>query len=117
MCNKAYIFTSVCCFKMHFKVGLQRVVRHREFRDLYQASRTLCTSNLRSRYVEATCVRYPSLKRGNYSFLTDQHIKFFESVLEPYQVITDENELERYNVDWMRSVRGKKTFSFQHLHV
>lgn len=57
--------------------------------------------------VEFTAVRYPYLKRGNYSFLSDRHLGFFQSILSPHQVLTDEfNDLSGYNVDWMRSVRG-----------
>lgn len=57
--------------------------------------------------VEFTAVRYPYLKRGNYSFLSDRHLGFFQSILTPHQVLTDEfNDLSGYNVDWMHSVRG-----------
>ncbi|XP_046451925.1 D-2-hydroxyglutarate dehydrogenase, mitochondrial-like [Daphnia pulex] len=57
--------------------------------------------------VEFTAVRYPYLKRGNYSFLSDRHLGFFQSILSPHQVLTDEfNDLSGYNVDWMHSVRG-----------
>lgn len=57
--------------------------------------------------VEFTAVRYPYLKRGSYSFLSDRHLRFFQSILSPHQVLTDEfNDLSGYNVDWMCSVRG-----------
>ncbi|XP_057375855.1 D-2-hydroxyglutarate dehydrogenase, mitochondrial-like [Daphnia carinata] len=59
------------------------------------------------KYVELTSVRYPLLKRGNFSFLSDRHLGFFQSILSAHQVLTDElNDLSGYNVDWMRSVRG-----------
>lgn len=60
------------------------------------------------KYVELTSVRYPHLKRGNYSVLSDRHLGFFQSLLSPYQVLT--NDIAAYNVDWMNSVRGKKIY-------
>lgn len=65
------------------------------------------TASRLRKYVELTAVRYPLLKRGNFSFLSDRHLGFFQSILSAHQVLTDElNDLSGYNVDWMRSVRG-----------
>ena len=64
------------------------------------------------RYVESTAVRYPNLKRGNYGKLSDKNVKFFQSILEPHQVITDPSDIEGYNVDWLNTVRGKYFFTY-----
>jgi len=61
------------------------------------------------RYVESTAVRYPNLKRGNYGKLSDKNVKFFQSILEPHQVITDPSDIEGYNVDWLNTVRGSSS--------
>lgn len=62
------------------------------------------------KFVELTPVRYPHLKRGNYSKLSDKHLGFFQSFLSPHQVLTEFNDVAGYNVDWMNSVRGENTF-------
>ena len=59
------------------------------------------------RYVELTSVRYPKLKRGNYSRVTDADIALFERILPGAErVITDPSELEGYNTDWIKNCRG-----------
>ncbi|KAK4880290.1 hypothetical protein RN001_008436 [Aquatica leii] len=45
--------------------------------------------------------------RGNYNLLKDRHVDFFQSLLGKERVLMDENDLERYNVDWYKQVRGK----------
>lgn len=71
------------------------------------------TASRLRKYVELTAVRYPLLKRGNYSFLSDRHLGFFQSILSAHQVLTDElNDLSGYNVDWMRSVRGMSHITY-----
>ncbi|GLH15671.1 Alkyldihydroxyacetonephosphate synthase [Gryllus bimaculatus] len=57
--------------------------------------------------VELTAVRYPEVKRGNYSELTDRHIKFFENILGKDRTLTDPADVEAYNVDWIKMVRGQ----------
>jgi hypothetical protein len=57
--------------------------------------------------VELTSVRYPKLKRGNYSKVTDSDITLFERILPGAErVITDPSELEGYNTDWIKNCRG-----------
>ncbi|XP_067006180.2 D-2-hydroxyglutarate dehydrogenase, mitochondrial isoform X2 [Anabrus simplex] len=70
--------------------------------------RTLHTGSLwrSSHQVELTSVRYPDVKRGNYAVLSDQHVQYFENILGKDRVITDESEVQSYNVDWMKMVRG-----------
>ena len=57
--------------------------------------------------VELTSVRYPYLKRGQYNSLTSGHVNFFESFLDKNQVLQDTSEVTGYNIDWMRTVRGR----------
>mmetsp|Transcript_45417 Transcript_45417/g.74013 ORF Transcript_45417/g.74013 Transcript_45417/m.74013 type:complete len:564 (-) Transcript_45417:31-1722(-) len=51
---------------------------------------------------KATPARDPRFSR-----ITDEDIKYFKSVVSDTAVLTDEHELEAYNVDWMRKYRGK----------
>ncbi|XP_054261644.1 D-2-hydroxyglutarate dehydrogenase, mitochondrial-like [Macrosteles quadrilineatus] len=46
------------------------------------------------------------VKRGNYSVLDDSHIKKFENILSEDRVLTDAEELDSYNTDWIKMVRG-----------
>ena len=62
---------------------------------------------VRKKDVEFTSVRYPYLKRGNYAKLSNKNVQFFQQFLEPHQVLTEFSDLVRYNIDWMKSVRGK----------
>lgn len=55
--------------------------------------------------VALTSSLYTSLSRGPYSAVTDQDIQFFNKVLQG-RVITDSDELETYNTDWLKTVRG-----------
>ena len=57
--------------------------------------------------VELTSVRYPHLKRGQYARLTEADVAEFRRVLGAERVLTD--DLDGYNTDWMRSVRGEMT--------
>ena len=100
-------------FCWRFWSGILHVVKSASFlmSSLYKLSTTirkLHSSAARfTKNVEFTAVRYPYIKRGSYSFLSDRHLRFFQSILSPHQVLTDEfNDLSGYNVDWMRSVRG-----------
>ncbi|XP_053388422.1 D-2-hydroxyglutarate dehydrogenase, mitochondrial-like, partial [Mercenaria mercenaria] len=57
--------------------------------------------------VELTSVRYPKLKRGNYSKVTDADVAMFERILPGAErVITEPSELEGYNTDWIKNCRG-----------
>lgn len=50
--------------------------------------------------------RFPNLKRGNFSSLDDKDIKYFNKILEKNQVITDAQEVQSYNVDWLKICTG-----------
>lgn len=56
--------------------------------------------------VELTSVRYPGVQRGSYSQLSDKHVQHFQSILPKERVITDEDDVAAYNVDWLGMVRG-----------
>ncbi|XP_015779849.1 PREDICTED: D-2-hydroxyglutarate dehydrogenase, mitochondrial-like [Acropora digitifera] len=62
----------------------------------------------RASLVELTSVRYPHVKRGRFSKVTDEDIKVFEQ-LTPSRVITDPHEIAPHNVDWLKMVRGTST--------
>lgn len=47
--------------------------------------------------------------RGNYNYLHDEHFNFFKSILGEKRVITDLSDLEKYNVDWFKNLRGAST--------
>lgn len=47
------------------------------------------------------------VKRGDFSKVTDVDIGQFQSILENSRVLLDENDIQSYNIDFMKSVRGK----------
>ncbi|KAI4499154.1 hypothetical protein M0802_005737 [Mischocyttarus mexicanus] len=55
---------------------------------------------------ELTSVRY-KIQRGPYSMITDEHVNFFERLLDKNRVITDPDECDGYNIDFANTVRGK----------
>nr|CAD7575962.1 unnamed protein product [Timema californicum] len=52
--------------------------------------------------VELTADRYPDVKRHNFALLDSNHVQFFKSILGQDRVLTDAEELETYNVDWLK---------------
>ncbi|KAF5281272.1 hypothetical protein FQA39_LY05158 [Lamprigera yunnana] len=46
------------------------------------------------------------INRGNFNILEDHHVGFFENLLGKERVLNEENDLQRYNVDWYLQVRG-----------
>ena len=57
------------------------------------------------RQVELTSARFPHLRRGQFSQLTDRDVTHFSQLLGADRVLTE--DLDGYNTDWMRSVRGE----------
>nr|XP_031839412.1 D-2-hydroxyglutarate dehydrogenase, mitochondrial [Nomia melanderi] len=53
-----------------------------------------------------TCDRY-QVQRGSYARIDGKHVAFFESVLDRNRVISDPEECEGYNIDYVKMVRGK----------
>lgn len=74
--------------------------------SLLYLSRQLHLSRRSKKYVEFTPVRYPHLKRGSYNVLCDKDLDFFQKMLQPHQILTENEGLSKYNIDWMCSVRG-----------
>ena len=55
---------------------------------------------------ERTSVRYP-IERGRYANLTEKDVDVFKGILSSDgQVLTGSDDLEGYNVDWLKTVRG-----------
>lgn len=56
---------------------------------------------------ELTAVRYPHIKRADFSAVTGDDVDRFRAILpESSQVLTDPDEVNSYNTDWMRNYRG-----------
>lgn len=67
-----------------------------------------CTSTSRVD-VELTSVRYKDhVQRGNYATLQPDDIAFFRETLGENRVLTEESDVDGYNVDWLGIVRGNK---------
>lgn len=47
------------------------------------------------------------MKRGDYAQVTDADVGFFQSILENSRVLLDESDTQSYNIDFMKSVRGR----------
>ncbi|KAJ8688414.1 hypothetical protein QAD02_024209 [Eretmocerus hayati] len=54
---------------------------------------------------ELTAVRY-KVKRGPFATINDAHTSFFSELLGPDRVITEPDECDSYNIDWLRMVKG-----------
>jgi hypothetical protein len=46
--------------------------------------------------------------RGNYSHVEEEHLYYFRKLLGETRIVTDLSDLEKYNVDWHKSLRGIK---------
>lgn len=55
--------------------------------------------------VALTCERYP-VQRLPFSSVSEEDLAAFERII-PKRVITDPEELEASNVDWLRTMRGE----------
>lgn len=62
-------------------------------------------TRLGSTMPDLTAVRY-KVKREPFGEITGTHVNFFEQLLGHNRVITDPNECDSYNVDWIKMVRG-----------
>ena len=74
-------------------------------RVLAAPSRCLHSGAVLQKEVELTSVRY-NVERGPFSQVTDADITVFERLV-PGRVVTREDDLEGYNTDWLKTVRGK----------
>ena len=60
---------------------------------------------------ELTSIRYPNIKRGDFASLTAADTEFFKTLLnDPAQVLTEDDDLTAYNIDWMGNYRGADGF-------
>ncbi|XP_059469667.1 D-2-hydroxyglutarate dehydrogenase, mitochondrial-like [Neocloeon triangulifer] len=77
--------------------------------DLRKFSNVIRRGKSTSNKVELTQVRYPKLKRGGFATLNDRHLTTFKNIL-PGRVLTSEtDDLELFNTDWLRTVRGNSS--------
>lgn len=60
----------------------------------------------RSTVPELTKDRYPHIRRGEFAELSDRHVQHFTSLLGKTRVLTDDDDVHMYNVDWIKNVRG-----------
>ena len=74
-------------------------------RVLAAPSRCLHSGAVLQKEVELTSVRY-NVERGPFSQVTDADISVFERLV-PGRVVTGQDDLEGYNTDWLKTVRGK----------
>lgn len=77
----------------------------RPFSKLLHCKRGITASRNVHRKVALTAEAY-DVKRGLYNCLEESDLKHFRQML-PDRVVTDENELEPYNTDWLETVRGQ----------
>ena len=77
------------------------------FSTLKLPSHTLHTASLSWQHqnVELTSKRLPHLKRGDFAKVTEEDLRYFDSIL-PGRVLTDEDELDACNTDWMYISKG-----------
>jgi len=58
--------------------------------------------------VPLTSVRYPYVKRSSFSAVTGEDVAKFREILpEASRVLTDPDEINSYNRDWMGQYRGR----------
>lgn len=97
------LLTKGLSFTSRFKLIQNRIVRSHN--NKHELHKVLCRA--RSSSVELTSVRHPEIIRGNYSRLTEDDLSVFRNILTTNRCVSDPADLEPYNVDWMKSYRGK----------
>lgn len=73
--------------------------------NIYRQSIHSCSKLLQQTSVKLTKDVY-AVKRGNYAVLNETHIRQFEKILGKSRVVTDADELDSFNTDWLKMVRG-----------
>ncbi|XP_063965292.1 D-2-hydroxyglutarate dehydrogenase, mitochondrial-like [Lytechinus pictus] len=89
----------------HQDINVNRSSRSRssyQVRRQISSSIHLCGA---SSDVPLTRDRFPDLARGKFSQLTDADVTFFDNLLDG-RIITDQDELEGANTDWLRICKG-----------
>ena len=75
--------------------------------ELPSGSFSVASSRSLSSLPAFTHDRYPHLQRGRYAQLDNDDVTYFRQLLPGVgHVITDKDDLEIYNVDWLKTVRG-----------
>ena len=59
---------------------------------------------------ELTSTRYPNITRGDFGSLAMADVEYFKKFLNtPGQVLTEDDDLLSYNIDWMGNYRGSNS--------
>lgn len=56
-------------------------------------------------------------KRGEFSELECDDISFFSNLLGKHRVLTNTSEIEGYNVDWLRSIKGRTFYMAMNKYI
>jgi len=102
LCGGAMLASLVCrhAARWHFKTLLLPV---KHSRACLHTSRSLTSRTV----PQLTNLRYPNITRGNFESLSASDVEFFKKVLsDSGQVLTENDDLSSYNIDWMSSYRG-----------
>lgn len=53
------------------------------------------------------------IRNPSFSILSPSHLAYFRSILKENEIITDENDLKKYNIDWMDKYHGNSPLVLQ----
>lgn len=56
---------------------------------------------------ELAKTRFPNVHRGNFNKLSSEHVNFFKSVLGNTRVLQDPSDVEAFNIDFAKHIKGK----------
>ncbi|CAB3252098.1 unnamed protein product [Arctia plantaginis] len=82
-------------------------------KSLRSIARLHCKNNivLQIRNASQVLPQFSSLKykieRKNFGVVDSSDVGFFKSILDEQRVLTDENDILPYNIDWLKSCRGQ----------
>lgn len=100
------MFGNVIVFLGKFKKTRSVTRRYEEIGRKFLATGVKGTEALAgSQKPERTSVRY-KVTRGPYASVNDAHLRFLEDILGKERLLTDPDECQSYNVDWVKMVRG-----------
>ncbi|CAH1105950.1 unnamed protein product [Psylliodes chrysocephalus] len=81
-----------------------KIMRHQTKTFFTFKNVKISTRNISNR-PDFTKNRY-KITRGNYNYLHEEHIHYFQNLLGESRIVMDLSDLEKYNVDWFNQVRG-----------
>lgn len=64
------------------------------------------SSNVTSQFNVKLTKDVYKVKRGEFATLNDKHLQLFENILSKERVLTDSQDVDNYNVDWIKMLRG-----------